>query len=110
MLQTILRWNPYRDVRGSRGGSSGPTRCARRSRGQDRRAGGRSGLELVLFQQLVLEPLERLLQPRAKGAVIVAAARDDLELVLDSRSGQGLIHGLSLLQRDDLVTVAVNDQ
>jgi len=37
----------------------------------------------ILFQQFLLEPLERFHQPRDKGLFIVAASGDDLELVLD---------------------------
>ena len=63
-----------------------------------------------LFQQFVLEPLDCFRQSGKKGFFVVAAAGDDFESVINSRSGQGLIHGLGLLERDDFVTFAVNDQ
>ena len=55
-----------------------------------------------LLQKFGIEPLERFHQARSKGLVIVAAAGDDLELVLDPCPGQCTIHGLGLLQRNDV--------
>src|SRR5882757_5696940 len=64
----------------------------------------------LLLEQLVPEPLDRFLHSGSERRLVVARSGYDLELVLDSRLGQSLLQSLRLLDRNDRVAVAVNDQ